>query len=93
MAKSGRGEISALQLQTNYIRIMKKIDSKRKSEFLNEMLDFGFENNLEFLGDEECICVTVEHKHVDLDNRLRNLSSDEYTIKETWFGYLIYIAA
>lgn len=57
------------------------------------MLDFGFENNLEFLGDEECICVTVEHKHVDLDNRLRNLSADEYTIKETWFGYLIFIAA
>ena len=90
---TGRGEISALQLQTNYIRIMKKIDSKRKEEFLSEMLDFGFENNLEFLGDEECICVTVEHKHVDLDNRLRNLSADEYTIKETWFGYLIYIAA
>ena len=90
---TGRGEISALQLQTNYIRIMKKIDSKRKEEFLSEMLDFGFENNLEFLGDEECICVTVEHKHVDLDNRLINLSADEYTIKETWFGYLIYIAA
>ena len=29
---------------------MKKIDSKRKEEFLSEMLDFGFENNLEFLG-------------------------------------------
>ena len=72
---------------------MKKIDSKRKKEFLSEMLDFGFENNLEFIGEDECICVTVDNKQVDLCNRLRNLSADEYTIKETWYGYLIYIAS
>ena len=47
---AGRNLRSTIMNHLN-IRIMKKIDSKRKEEFLSEMLDFGFENNLEFLGD------------------------------------------